>query len=69
MGNYQPIAALVNQISMDTWDVLRQITERRPAMMLSELIDCRTRASQRLERSELRSSAHEPIGRSSEARV
>jgi hypothetical protein len=38
MVNYQPIAALVNQISADTWDVLRQIKERRPAMMLSELI-------------------------------
>ena len=45
MVNYQSIAALVNQISVDTWDVLQQIKERRPAMMLSELIDCRTRAS------------------------
>ena len=69
MVNYQPIAALVNQISVDTWDVLRQIKDRRPAMMLSELIDCRTRALERPERAELRSSAHEPIGRSSEARV
>ena len=69
MINYQPIAALVNQISVDTWDVLRQIKDRRPAMILSELIDCRTRALERPERSELRSSAHEPIGRSSEARV
>ena len=69
MVNYQPIASLVNQISVDTWDVLRQIKERRPAIMLSELIDCRPRALERPERSELRSSAHEPIGRSSEARV
>ena len=69
MVNYQPIAALVNQISVDTWDVLRQIKERRPAMMLSELIDCRTQASQRPERSELRLSAHESIRRSSDARV
>jgi hypothetical protein len=69
MVNYQPIAALVNQISMDTWDVLRQIKERRPAMMLSELIDCWTRESQRPERSELSPSAHEPIMRSSDARV
>jgi hypothetical protein len=69
MVNYQPIAALVNQISVDTWDVLRQIKDRRPAMMLSELIDCRMRALERPERSELRSSTHEPIGRSSEARV
>ena len=29
MVNYQSIAALVNQISVDTWDVLRQIKERR----------------------------------------
>jgi hypothetical protein len=69
MVNYQPITALVNQISVDTWDVLRQIKERRPAMMLSELIDCRTRASQRPERSELRPSAQEPIRRSSDLRV
>ena len=52
MVNYQSIAALVNQISVDTWDVLRQIKERRPAILLSELIDCSTRASQRSERSE-----------------
>jgi hypothetical protein len=42
--DYQPISALVNQISMDTWDVLRQIKEHRPAMTLSELIAYRTRA-------------------------
>jgi len=69
MVNYQPIAALVNQISVDTWDVLRQIKERRPAIMHSELIDCMTRASQQPDRSELRPSAHEPIGRSSDVRV
>jgi len=69
MVNYEPIAALVNQISVDTWDVLRQINERRPAMMLSELIACRPQASQRPERSELPPSAHEPIRRSSDARV
>jgi hypothetical protein len=69
MVNYQPIAALVNQISADTWDVLRQIKEHRPAMMLSELIDCRTGAPQRLQRSELRPSAHEPIRQSSDALV
>ena len=61
MVNYNPIAALVDQISMDTWDVLQQIKERRPAMMLSELIDCRTRAPQRPEPSELQPSAHEPV--------
>jgi hypothetical protein len=43
---YRTIAALVDQIPMDTWDVLREIKERRPAMMLSELIDCRRRAVQ-----------------------
>jgi len=41
MVDYQTIAALVNQIPVDTWDVLREIRERRPAMMLSELIDRR----------------------------
>jgi hypothetical protein len=51
MVNYQPIAELVNVISVDTWDVLRQIKERRPAIMLSELIDYRMRSSQRPERS------------------
>ena len=69
MVNYQSIAALVAQISVDTWDVLRQIKERRPAMMLSEVIDCRTRASQRPERSQPRPSAHEPTRRSADARV
>ena len=39
MINYQTISALVNQIPADTWEVLREIKERRPAMMLSELID------------------------------
>jgi hypothetical protein len=44
MVNYQSITALVNQIPPAAWDVLRQIKERRPAMMLSELIECRRRA-------------------------
>ena len=44
MVDYQPISALVNQIPLDAWDVLQQIKERRPAMMLSELIAYRTRA-------------------------
>jgi len=69
MVNYQPIAALVNQISVDTWDVLRQINERRPAIMLSELIDCTRRAPQRPERSELQPSAHELTRQSADARV
>ena len=47
MVNYQTITALVNQIPAGTWDVLREIKERRPAMMLSELIGCRRRALQR----------------------
>jgi len=49
---YQTIAALVNQIPVDTWDVLREIKERRPAILLSELINCRTQASQQSERPE-----------------
>jgi hypothetical protein len=69
MVNYLPIAALVSEISMDPWDVLRQIEERRPAMMLSELIDWRTRASQPPASSELRLSADEPIRQSLDVRV
>ena len=46
MVNYQTISALVDQIPADTWDVLREIKERRPAMMLLELIDYRRRALQ-----------------------
>jgi hypothetical protein len=61
MVNYQPIEVLIDLISGETWDVLRQIKERRPAMMLSELIDCRARASRQPQRSELRPSADEPI--------
>ncbi len=61
MVDYQTIAELVNQISVDTWHVLREITQRRPAIMLSELIDCKTRASQEPERREPRSPTDEPI--------
>jgi hypothetical protein len=39
MVNYQTIAELVSQIPVDTWNLLREIKQRRPAMMLSELID------------------------------
>ena len=46
MVNYQTITALVNQIPASTWNVLREIKERRPAMMLSELIECGRRALQ-----------------------
>jgi hypothetical protein len=49
---YQTIAALINQIPVDTWEVLREIKERRPAMMLSELIDCRRRELQQPKRLE-----------------
>ena len=61
MVDYQTIAELVNQISMDTWDVLREIRQRRPAMMLSELIDCKKRASQQPARQEPRSLSNEPV--------
>jgi hypothetical protein len=47
MVNYQTISSLVDQIPADTWDVLREIKERHPAMMLLELIDCRQRTLQK----------------------
>jgi hypothetical protein len=46
MVNYQTIMELVNQIPAGTWEVRGEIKERRPAMMLSELIECRRRALQ-----------------------
>ena len=52
MVYYEAISALVNRIPLDTWDVLREIKERRPGMMLSELIDAedkRLKKSKRLE--------------------
>jgi len=52
MIDYQTISALINQIPADTWEVLREIKERRPAMMLSELIDCRRRELQQPKRLE-----------------
>jgi len=58
MIDYQTIIALVNQIPTDTWDVLKQIKEYRPAMMLSELIECGTRPAKR---SEPRSPKSEPV--------
>jgi hypothetical protein len=60
MVNYQTITALVNQIPAGTWDVLREIKERRPAMMLSELIGCRRRALQEQGPSEPRSQTARP---------
>jgi len=61
MVNYERIAALVNQIPVDTWDVLRKIKERRPAIMLSELIDYRKRELQQQEPPEPRSPTNEAI--------
>jgi hypothetical protein len=58
--NYETIEALVNQIQVDTWEVLREIKARRPAIMLSELIDCRRRALQQ-EAPAPRSPTNEPI--------
>ena len=60
MVNYQTIMELVNQIPAGTWDVLREIKERRPAMMLSELIECRRRTSQEQGPSEPRSQTARP---------
>ena len=45
MVDYQAIAELVSQIPVDTWNLLREIKQRRPAMMLSELIDYSKRAA------------------------
>jgi hypothetical protein len=60
MVNYQTITALVNQIPAGTWDVLGEIKERRPAMMLSELIECRRRALHEQGPSEPRSQTARP---------
>ena len=46
MVDYETIAELVSQIPVDTWNLLREIKQRRPAMMLSELIDYSKRVSQ-----------------------
>jgi hypothetical protein len=59
--NYQAITALVEQIPADTWAVLREIKQRRPAIMLSELIDCSKRAPKQPEPSEARSPTAEPV--------
>jgi hypothetical protein len=60
MVNYQTIAELVSQIPVDTWNLLREIKQRRPAMMLSELIDYSKRV-QASQRPELGSPTNEPI--------
>jgi len=46
MVDRQTIAELVSRIPVVTWDVLREIKQRRPAMMLSELIGYSKRVSQ-----------------------
>ncbi len=61
MVDYQTIAELVSQIPVDTWKLLREIKQRRPAMMLSELIDYSKRMSQTPQRPELKSPTNEPI--------
>ena len=61
MVDYQTIAELVSQIPVDTWNLLREIKQRRPAMMLSKLIDYNKRVSQTPQRPELGSLTNEPI--------
>lgn len=53
MVDYQTIAELVSQIPVDTWNLLQEIKQRRPAMMLSELLDYSKRVSQAPQRPEL----------------
>jgi hypothetical protein len=62
MVDYQTIAELVSQIPVDTWNVLREIKQRRPAMMLSELIDYSKQVLQTPRRREFVSPTNEPIG-------
>ena len=61
MVDYQTIAELVSQIPVDTWNLLREIKQRRPAMMLSELIDYSKRVPQAPRHPELGSPTNEPI--------
>ncbi len=61
MVDQQTIAELVSQIPVDTRNVLREIKQRRPAMMLSELIDYSKRVSQTLQCAELPSSTNKRI--------
>jgi hypothetical protein len=39
MVDYQTIAELVSQIPVDTWNLLREIKQRRPAMMCRRKIE------------------------------
>ena len=61
MANSQTIAELVNRIPVDTWNLLREIKQRRPAMMLSELLIYSKRVSQTPLRPELGSPTNEAI--------
>jgi hypothetical protein len=61
MVDRQTIAELVSRIPVDIWDILREIKQRRPAMMLSELIDYSKRVSQTPQHPELGFPANEPI--------
>jgi hypothetical protein len=61
MVDYQTIAELVGQIPVDTWNLLQEIKQRRPAMMLSELIDYSKRVSQTPRHPELASPTNELI--------
>ena len=59
MVYYEAISTFVNRIPLETWDVLREIKERLPGMMLSELIDCRRQALKKSERLEPTSPTNE----------
>jgi hypothetical protein len=61
MVYYQAIAELVSQIPVDTWNLLREIKQRRPAIMLSELIDYSKRVPQAAQSPELGSPTNELI--------
>ena len=61
MVDYQTIAELVSRIPVDTWSLLREIKQRRPAMMLSELTDYSKRVSQIPQHPELGCLTNEPI--------
>ena len=61
MVDYQTIAELVSQIPVDTWNLLQEIKQRRPAMMLSELVDYSKRVSQIPQHPELGCPTNEPI--------
>ena len=61
MADYQAITALVDQIPAGTWEVLREIRQRRPAIMLSELIDCSRHAPKQPKHWEIQLPTAEPL--------